>query len=200
MKTLKLFVTQVALKDFALAKNRTLIRELIDDTYALAKTDERGIQWSKKNYRGGYTSFNSMDDLHSQFASFEKLQKLIDVEVRKFSKMHCWDVDLEMTTCWTSLMPRGTQHGLHLHTNSAVSGTFYLSLPSKTSALKFEDPRLGLKMAAPPQKASSPMALKNYVSVEPQVGRLVLFESWLRHEVPPNPVAGNRISVSFNYQ
>jgi hypothetical protein len=28
---------------------------------------------------------------------------------------------------------------------------------------------------------------------------LVRFESWLRHEVPPNPVAAERVSVSFNY-
>jgi uncharacterized protein (TIGR02466 family) len=28
---------------------------------------------------------------------------------------------------------------------------------------------------------------------------LNLFESWLRHEVPPNPAASERISISFNY-
>jgi len=32
-----------------------------------------------------------------------------------------------------------------------------------------------------------------------QAGTLVLFESWLRHEVPPNPAASPRISISFNY-
>jgi uncharacterized protein (TIGR02466 family) len=30
-------------------------------------------------------------------------------------------------------------------------------------------------------------------------GHLVLFESWLRHEVAPNPIDEERISVSFNY-
>jgi hypothetical protein len=28
---------------------------------------------------------------------------------------------------------------------------------------------------------------------------VTLFESWLRHEVPANPVTGVRVSVSFNY-
>ena len=32
-----------------------------------------------------------------------------------------------------------------------------------------------------------------------QGGRRVLFESWLRHEVPPARYAGERISISFNY-
>jgi uncharacterized protein (TIGR02466 family) len=32
-----------------------------------------------------------------------------------------------------------------------------------------------------------------------RAGQLVLFESWLRHEVAPNPLAAERVSVSFNY-
>jgi len=28
---------------------------------------------------------------------------------------------------------------------------------------------------------------------------VILFESWLRHEVPPARFAGERISISFNY-
>jgi uncharacterized protein (TIGR02466 family) len=30
-------------------------------------------------------------------------------------------------------------------------------------------------------------------------GHVVLFESWLRHEVAQNPVTAERVSVSFNY-
>jgi uncharacterized protein (TIGR02466 family) len=30
-------------------------------------------------------------------------------------------------------------------------------------------------------------------------GHVFLFESWLRHEVPANPVNAERVSVSFNY-
>jgi len=29
--------------------------------------------------------------------------------------------------------------------------------------------------------------------------QVVLFESWLRHEVAPHPAAAERVSVSFNY-
>jgi uncharacterized protein (TIGR02466 family) len=28
---------------------------------------------------------------------------------------------------------------------------------------------------------------------------VILFESWLRHEVPPARFSGERVSVSFNY-
>ena len=37
------------------------------------------------------------------------------------------------------------------------------------------------------------------VSETPAEGMLLLWESWLRHEVPLNRAQGNRISVSFNY-
>jgi uncharacterized protein (TIGR02466 family) len=30
-------------------------------------------------------------------------------------------------------------------------------------------------------------------------GNVILFESWLRHEVSANPVAEDRVSISFNY-
>ncbi len=30
-------------------------------------------------------------------------------------------------------------------------------------------------------------------------GTVLLFESWLRHEVPPNPVRAERVSISFNF-
>jgi len=35
--------------------------------------------------------------------------------------------------------------------------------------------------------------------VAARTGAVVLFESWLRHEVPANESAGERVSISFNY-
>jgi uncharacterized protein (TIGR02466 family) len=32
-----------------------------------------------------------------------------------------------------------------------------------------------------------------------RTGHLILFESWLRHEVAPNRRAAERVSISFNY-
>jgi uncharacterized protein (TIGR02466 family) len=35
--------------------------------------------------------------------------------------------------------------------------------------------------------------------VPAKAGQVVLFESWLRHEVPPNPSSADRVSISFNF-
>jgi uncharacterized protein (TIGR02466 family) len=104
-----------------------------------------------------------------------------------------------MTDCWVNIMPRQVVHGLHLHPLSTLSGTYYVKTPRGSPGLKFEDPRLDRFMAAPPRIATSRTDNRPWVIVPAQEGTLVLFESWLRHEVPPNPVAAERISISFNY-
>jgi uncharacterized protein (TIGR02466 family) len=96
-------------------------------------------------------------------------------------------------------MPAGVAHSLHLHPSSFISGTYYVEVPRGAGTLKFEDPRLGLHMATPPRRASAPASLKSFVSVPAKAGDIVLFESWLRHEVPAARFTGERISISFNY-
>jgi uncharacterized protein (TIGR02466 family) len=80
-----------------------------------------------------------------------------------------------------------------------VSGTTYVAMPEGTSALKLEDPRLPMMMLAPVTGTDAPEALRRFVYVRPQVGEVLLWESWLRHEVPMNMAEEDRISVSFNY-
>ena len=83
--------------------------------------------------------------------------------------------------------------------HAAISGTYYVALPKGASAIRFEDPRLPLMMAAPPRKPMARAGNKSFVTVEPKPGMLLLWESWLRHDVPLNEARGQRVSVSFNY-
>ena len=69
----------------------------------------------------------------------------------------------------------------------------------KASALKLEDPRLPLMMAAPPRRADAPEAGRAFVYLQPEPGTVLMWESWLRHEVPANRARTERISISFNY-
>jgi uncharacterized protein (TIGR02466 family) len=54
-------------------------------------------------------------------------------------------------------------------------------------------------MAAPPRRSDCRPESRPWVTVPAEAGTVVLFESWLRHEVPPNPVAAERVSISFNF-
>jgi uncharacterized protein (TIGR02466 family) len=102
-----------------------------------------------------------------------------------------------MTDCWINMMPRGVTHGLHLHPLSTISGTYYVRTPKGVPGLKLEDPRLDRFMAAPPRRADA--GQQPWLTMPVAAGSLLLFESWLRHEVPPNTAAAERVSISFNY-
>ena len=164
--------------------------------------DTAGQRWSKKNYPGGYTSYNSACRMHTLSPTFALLERKLDRHVKRFAaslQLDLQDRELTMTDCWVNIMPQGVVHGLHLHPLSTISGTYYVQTPKGCSALKLEDPRLDRFMAAPPRKAESPDESRPWFHLTAEAGKLVLFESWLRHEVPPNPTKSERVSISFNY-
>jgi uncharacterized protein (TIGR02466 family) len=138
--------------------------------------------------------------MHELSPTFARLERLVRRHVARFARALDYDLtgrDLSMTDCWINMMPRGVTHGLHLHPLATISGTYYVRTPKGVPGLKFEDPRLDRFMAAPPRRAGS--ARQPWVTMPVVAGTVLLFESWLRHEVPPNPVAGERVSISFNY-
>ena len=174
--------------------------ELLDDCEKIRQYDVPGQAWSERFYPGGYTSYGSMDQLHRFSSTFDQLRRRIDRHVTRFADALEWSLsrgELGMTDCWINLMPRGCAHSFHLHPNAVISGTYYVQVPRGASPLKFEDPRLSRMMAAPPRRADARQ--QSHVSLKPRAGQVILFESWLRHEVSTSRIDALRISVSFNY-
>ncbi|MDX9730352.1 MAG: TIGR02466 family protein [Bdellovibrionales bacterium] len=183
---------------------KKLCQDLTRESLIIRDIDSDGIEWSEKHYPRGFTSYGSWDTLHERFPSFTELETYLDKHVARFAKEQNWDLGggrLKMVSCWVNIMPPGAVHSLHLHPLSVVSGTFYASIPKGSSPIKFEDPRLDRFMAQPPRHPSAPKNQQPFVVIEPKEGDVVLFESWIRHEVPPvsETVKSERISISFNY-
>ncbi|HEV2701473.1 MAG TPA: TIGR02466 family protein [Steroidobacteraceae bacterium] len=180
------------------AFNERLLRECRQ----LRVDDVAGRKWSRHNYPGGYTSYGSQHRLYEISPTFEALRKLLLPHVAAFARNVDWDLrarPLTMTDCWVNIMPRGIVHSLHLHPLSTLSGTYYVQIPAGAPGIKFEDPRLERFMAAPPRKASCKEQNRQWVTVPAVPGQVVLFESWLRHEVTANARRQERISISFNF-
>jgi uncharacterized protein (TIGR02466 family) len=55
-------------------------------------------------------------------------------------------------------------------------------------------------MASPPRKANCDLKNKPYIEIFPKPGDFILFESWMKHEVPPHRGPKPRVSISFNYE
>jgi uncharacterized protein (TIGR02466 family) len=181
---------------------RRLNAELLRECHQIRDYDRAGRKWSQKSYPGGYTSYGSMDRLHRFSSTFDQLRAQIDRHVRVYAKALDWNLQgrkLLMTDCWINLMPRGCAHSFHLHPQAVVSGTYYIKTPRGCSGLKFEDPRLSRLMAAPPRKPAGRAEQQAHILYPAEAGKVILFESWLRHEVPASPIDEERVSASFNY-
>lgn len=178
-------------------------QELENSAYAIAEDDEAGQDWCEANGYPGYTSYASLTDLPWRFPIFAEVVKALDKHVATFAKdLHfdLGDKTLQLEDIWINILPEGGIHTGHIHPHSVISGTTYVALPEGSAAIKFEDPRLQMMMAAPPRLKSAPEHLKQFHYVRPEVGEVLLWESWLRHEVPMNMAEDDRISVSFNYK
>ncbi len=177
-------------------------RELLAECRQIREFDQAGRKWSQRNYPGGYTSYGSIDKLHRFSSTFGQLEKKITRHVHAYARALEMDLTarkLEMTDCWVNIMPKQVVHSLHLHPLSTISGAYYVRTPRNCSTIKFEDPRLSKFMAAPPKLPLHGPANQRHVTYPAQAGQLILFESWLRHEVGANPAKTDRISISFNY-
>jgi uncharacterized protein (TIGR02466 family) len=199
-KITPLFPTHIYRADRAVAAG--LNAELEVASLALAQSDEAGIRWCEKHGYPGYTSYGSLTDLAARTLAFKRLVAILNRHALAFTKVLQWDIGRARPVCdslWVNVLPEGGSHGGHIHTNSVISGTYYVKVPQGAGPIVYEDPRLTRLMAAPPRKKSAPEEMKSHVPFRPEAGTLLLWESWLRHEVPLNRAAGERISVSFNY-
>lgn len=198
-----LFVTRVYRGEIAGSGGKKLIEELKAACRSIAEDDEAGRDWSRQKGYPGYTSYASLTDLPMRFPEFHDLVAHLDRHVAEFARELDLDLDgrpLVLDSLWINVLPEGGYHTAHIHPHSVVSGTVYVCVPKGAAALKLEDPRLGLMMAAPARKAKARRELQPFVSLEPKPGTILLWESWLRHEVPVNRAKTERISVSFNYR
>lgn len=201
--TTNLFVTplyRARLND--LAKKKVDYDELKATSLAIAEDDEAGQEWCEREGYPGYTSYASLDDLPWRAPIFADLEKALDKHVAAFCDALGFDLagkKLKCNSFWINILPEGGMHSSHIHPHSVISGTTYVAMPEGTSALKLEDPRLAMMMLSPLRRKDAAQELQPFVYVKPAVGELLLWESWLRHEVPMNMSEEERISVSFNY-
>lgn len=180
-----------------------LLAELDASCRSLALEDEAGRRWSRGHGYRGYTSYASLNDLPRRDPAIADLVRHLNRHVAGFAADCAFDLAgrrLRLDSLWVNVLRPGGAHSGHIHPHSVVSGTVYVAVPPGSGALKLEDPRLPMMMAAPPRRDDAPEDLRTFVYAEPAPGTVFLWESWLRHEVVPGTGKGERISISFNYR
>ena len=179
-----------------------LLAELAHSCRALAQDDSAGRRWSRDHRYRGYTSYASLNDLPTRDPAFRDLARWLVRQATSFGAASHLDLagrKPKLDSLWINVLKPGGGHSGHIHPHSIISGTLYVEVPAGSGAIRFEDPRLPMLMHAPARSATAPPEQRNFVHVEPAGGDLLLWESWLRHEVMPSAAKAERVSISFNF-
>jgi len=174
--------------------DKSLLEELARSIRALADEDTAGQRWSKEHSYAGYTSYASLNDLPRRDPAFGELAKILTRHAAEFAKECAFALDRKpkLDSLWANLLKSSGHHSGHIHPHSMISGTFYVEVPQGSGPIRFEDPRLPLMMAAPQRPGT-------FFTIDPRPGMLLMWESWLRHEVLAGNGKGERLSISFNF-
>ncbi|MGI9521275.1 MAG: TIGR02466 family protein [Hyphomicrobiaceae bacterium] len=197
-----LFVTKIYRAPLGGRGWRDLNAQLKRAALSMASDDVAGQQWSRENGYCGYTSYGSPVELAWHMPEFEVLHQRLNAHIKTF----CSDLDYDLAGrplmldgMWVNILRQGGAHAAHIHPHAVISGTYYVDVPQGGDAIRFEDPRLAMMMAAPLRRPRASKENKSFITIAPKAGMLLLWESWLRHDVPTNASDHERISISFNY-
>ena len=191
MASRHLFVTRLYEAEIG---DEAMLAELAHSIRSLSRDDRAGQAWSREHRYAGYTSYASLNDLPKRDPVIAEFARAIAPHAAAFARDSSFALSRKpkLDSLWVNMLKTSGHHSGHIHPHSMISGTFYVAVPPGSGAIRFEDPRLPLMMAAPPRDDA-------FVTVQPRPGLLLLWESWLRHEVLSGTGRGERLSLSFNF-
>ncbi|MBS0518721.1 MAG: 2OG-Fe(II) oxygenase family protein [Proteobacteria bacterium] len=106
---------------------------------------------------------------------------------------------------WANVNRSGDANDLHSHPGAFWSGVYYVddggidADPTLGGELEFIDPRGPLPvMNAPHLRIAGTMTAGTTERFRPKVGRLVMFPSWVLHQVRPYRGTAERVSIALN--
>jgi uncharacterized protein (TIGR02466 family) len=106
---------------------------------------------------------------------------------------------LEIERSWINVFKPGAQEAQHSHDGSLLSCSYYAEAPKNCGCIVIPDP-IGARRSYREftKTVGNDVLTRREIAVEPQPGRLVMFESWLPHYVQCNKSDRVRISIAMN--
>ena len=183
----KFFPTLVYGKDVEL-DNDKMTKDIIDWS-----RQDRGV--SKTNHKG----WHSTTDMHKKPEYSSLVTELFRMQKEIYDNEHL-DRNAVLGNMWANINPPGGMNMPHIHPNSLFSGVYYVKSNINSGRIKIMDPRPGAQHIMPARKPGNPgRDMWRDASLDPVVGRIIMFPSWLWHSVEENKSDDIRISVSFNF-
>ena len=183
----KFFPTLIYGKDVQLDNNK-LAQDIINWS-----NQDKGL--ARTNYKGWHstTDMGNKPEYQQLVTELLRMQK----EIYDHERI---DRYARLGNMWANINPPGGMNQPHVHPNALFSGVYYVKSQPKSGRLKIYDPRPGVQTIMPVRKSGDPgRDVWRDASLEPMVGRIIMFPAWLWHSVEENMSDDIRISVSFNF-
>ena len=161
------------------------------------------LQWNKKDPKGvnktNVNGWHSQTDMNKREEYNPLTKQLFNMQEEIFEKEYLTEKPV-LGNMWANINYPGGYNRPHLHPNSLFSGVYWIKAPEKSGNLMLYEPRQGAQCTMPNRKKGKvPPELWREVHYTPKAGMIIMFPSWLWHEVQPNNSNDIRISVSFNF-
>lgn len=169
-------------------------RQLLSDIATLRST----VKSVKKSNEMGWhspTDMHKRDEFAGLCDCIDQMAGTIATSMKMAASRH-----FVMDTFWVNINPKHAYNALHDHPNSSLSGVYYVQTTGQSGRIRFRDPRAGKRMDPWPVAKDEESDQRHWdrVHYKPVAGRLIMFPSWLEHDVEPNLSDEERISISFN--
>jgi uncharacterized protein (TIGR02466 family) len=145
-----------------------------------------------------YTTFETLKTVHRE-PRFSELSAIVEREANDFARqlgMDLGNTAIAIHSSWLNIYGPGHNQEIHVHSNSLISAVYYVQAPEGAPGLKIHSPFHDTMLSPPVVEVSPANMLFDELPVSE--GTLIMFRSWTRHSVRPNPVPGERISIAFN--
>lgn len=167
-------------------------------------TYEKLINFHYEEVEGDVTHHETSERFILHRPEFAHIKKVVDAKIAEYvhevlgiNKTLSW----ELTTSWVNMSKPGQWHASHWHSNSLVSGVFYLHTNQKSGAICFH------KSAGSKGVFGDTFGIEydkdtdyntEAIGVLPMTHTLFMFPSTLAHSVLENESNENRYSLAFN--
>ena len=188
---LNLFPTTIYYSRHLEIDNKSLEKHIL-------KISKNNISSENTNIGGAQYYFNNNDTN----LSFQNLKKVILREVNNYAEEINLKTPLKLQNIWANINGYKDFNNPHIHSQSLVSGVYYVKVPKNGGDLKFLHPKyelLGYDWQ-PRNIKKFEIANSSEWFFYPKNNIMFLFPNWATHEVTPNlNKKEKRISISFNF-
>jgi uncharacterized protein (TIGR02466 family) len=192
---------------FATGLGKAHYPELAEEASALfvdknmVKVNNGNFKTSLKYYNGRKTEISSNYTKEEQLI-VDKIKDVILQEAEKFFEEYGFAYDKEtselvVTGLWINEMESNPEHEKHQHYGNMLSGCFYVDVPEGAGGIRFTGP-LSRVDKATPDIAKYTVFNSHSWTITPEKGNMLLWESYLMHQVVDTQFTGKRRSIAFD--